>query len=449
MVDAMSTAEMRGDWEGLVVDGRFTLLQWLGGSGGSGVFLTELPEDRSQRAVIKLMAVDPAGAEAQIASWAATSALSHPHLMRLFHTGQTQIDDVPLLYVVTEYAEEILSQILSERPLTALEAREMLEPVLDALSYLHGKGFVHGHLRPSTVMVVGNHLKLSANRIQPAGERSKFSPAPEIYDAPERATATITASADVWSLGVTLVEALTQHPPAWDRFINEDPTWPESIPQPFADIARDCLRYHPSLRCTISDIKAHLEPAPLLPKPASTIGDLPRPASETAKTVSSKFPFPAIIAAGLVLIVVIAILVSHSHQAEPSKPAASRQPAPVSAAPPAQSPVTATPTAKGTVVKGEVAERVMPEVLPSANASIQGKISVNVRVTVDPSGEVSNATLDRPGPSRYFAKVALQAAQHWRFKPAQVDGQPTSSVWILQFQFKRSATEVTPVTVSP
>jgi TonB family protein len=74
---------------------------------------------------------------------------------------------------------------------------------------------------------------------------------------------------------------------------------------------------------------------------------------------------------------------------------------------------------------------------------------VTIRVTVDPGGNVSNAAFDSPGPSKYFAKLALQAAQHWKFKPAQVDGQAVSSVWILRFQFRQTATEVTPVEASP
>src|SRR5713226_9453226 len=157
----MNTAATRDDWVGRVIDGRFTLLQWLGGSAWGDVFLTELPGHPAQKAAIKLIPADATDAEAYIASWAATTNLSHPHLMRLFHTGRCQINTAPLLYAVMEYAEEDLSQIIPVRPLTPDEAREMLQPVLDALSYLHEKGFVHGHLKPSNIMVVDDQLKLS------------------------------------------------------------------------------------------------------------------------------------------------------------------------------------------------------------------------------------------------------------------------------------------------
>jgi TonB family protein len=74
---------------------------------------------------------------------------------------------------------------------------------------------------------------------------------------------------------------------------------------------------------------------------------------------------------------------------------------------------------------------------------------VRIRVAVDSRGHVSSATLDAPEPSKYFAKVTLQAAQQWSFKPAQVNGQSVSSIWILQFQFTQAAIDVTPVEVSP
>jgi TonB family protein len=91
----------------------------------------------------------------------------------------------------------------------------------------------------------------------------------------------------------------------------------------------------------------------------------------------------------------------------------------------------------------------MPDILPAAIRSIQGKVNVSIRVEVDPSGAVSNASFDSAGPSKYFAKVALQAAQEWRFKPAQVGGQAVPSVWILHFQFTQAAVNVTPAESTP
>jgi TonB family protein len=101
------------------------------------------------------------------------------------------------------------------------------------------------------------------------------------------------------------------------------------------------------------------------------------------------------------------------------------------------------------MAKGAVADRVLPDLLPSAISSIRGHVAVAVRVTVDSTGNVSNAAFDSAGPSRYFSRMALEAAQHWKFKPAQVNGQAASSIWLLHFQFTQAGTEITPVETSP
>jgi TonB family protein len=440
----MNTSATRSDWVGRVIDGSFTLLQWLGGSAGGDVFLTELQGPQPQKAAIKLIPADATDAEACLAGWAATTTLSHPHLMRLFHTGRCQINGTRLLYAVMEYAEEDLSQIIPERPLTPSEAREMLHPVLDALSYLHEKGFVHGHLKPSNIMVVDDQLKLSRGSLHVSGVIGKHLPAPRVpaqrvYDAPEIASETISPSADVWSLGVILVEALTQHPPVWDRSTNREPVIPESIPQPFADIARECLRSDPARRCALSDVKARLEPT----------RSLTEPANKTGRTVSAKLRMTVLMAAVLLVIVVVAGLKLRSHDTQPSLPTGKQQPAPAIAALPPQSPAPGTRTLKSAAVKGAVAERVLPNVPRSASNTIQGKVKVRLRVAVDRSGDVSNVTFESPGPSKYFANLALQAARQWNFKPAQIDGQAVPSVWILRFQFGQTGTEVTPVEASP
>ena len=119
----------------------------------------------------------------------------------------------------------------------------MLDPILDALSYLHGRGFAHGHLKPSNILVVDDQLKLSTDSLHIAGEFDEHFTTAEVYDAPEaRRFQAISPAADVWSLGVTLVEALSQRPPDSDRSTNRGLVVPESIPQPFAGIAQECLR---------------------------------------------------------------------------------------------------------------------------------------------------------------------------------------------------------------
>ncbi len=451
----MNTAVIKKDWIGQVVDGRFLLLEWIGGTEQASIFRTELQGPQTRRAAIRLIPAGNEDAHAQLDSCARMAALSHPHLMPIFRFGQCRIDGIQLLYIVTEYAEESLAQIIPERPLSTDEAREMLLPVVEVLSYLHGQGIFYRRLKPSNVMVVENQLKLPVDDLcYPAGSRNQ--PAhPSIYDAPETAAGSIHPIADVWSLGVTLVEALTQRPPLWDRSSHSDATISALLPRPFAEIARGCLRYDPGTRFTLRDIKALLDPAAPIPQsktlaPAAPPAEVASWSNDDRKSASPKRRFVIIAASVITCLAAIVFLFTRPHQSQPSQPAQAQLPAPVAVpAAPSATPASQARPSSAASSKGEVAQPVMPDVSPSAMRTIHGKFSVKLRVAVDATGAVSNAKFDSRGPSQYFADRALEAVRHWKFEPAQANGHPVESVWTLRFEFRRSGTDITPVEVTP
>jgi TonB family protein len=100
-------------------------------------------------------------------------------------------------------------------------------------------------------------------------------------------------------------------------------------------------------------------------------------------------------------------------------------------------------------VKGVVAYRATPNVPQSIKDTIQGHVKVRIGLQVDSSGSVADATIDSPGPSRYFANRALEAARGWKFTPARMDGRAVASKWILQFHFGQDGTTITPTETSP
>src|ERR1039458_4275158 len=250
MIESMSAAAIRRDWVGSLAGGKFPLLQWIGGSEAAGVFLTERNEPAG-KAIIKLIPAEAEDAEARVSAWEAATALSHPNLIEIYAHGRCEIDGAQCLYVVTEFADEVLAEILKERPLTPEETRELLGPALDALSYLHGQGLVHSRLKPSNIVAAGDRLKLSTDGLSFAGAPIRPSATRTVYEPPEVADGNISPAADLWSLGATLVEALTQRPPQWDGLASSEPMVPQSLPQPFAVIARRCLRTDMARRGTI------------------------------------------------------------------------------------------------------------------------------------------------------------------------------------------------------
>src|SRR5664279_6432728 len=116
---------------------------------------------------------------------------------------------------------------------------------------------------------LGDQLKLSSDGVRPVG-KSQGSVGPgNQYDAPEVATGAVSPSADIWSLGMTLVEALTGHLPAWDRGDENDPKLPEYIPRPFNDIAKHCVSRDPTLRWSATEIRKRLDAPPVAVKEAA------------------------------------------------------------------------------------------------------------------------------------------------------------------------------------
>jgi len=92
---------------------------------------------------------------------------------------------------------------------------------------------------------------------------------------------------------------------------------------------------------------------------------------------------------------------------------------------------------------------VLPEPSSKAQATIHGKVRVGVKVQVDATGSVTGAEFAAPGPSKYFADLALQAARRWDFAPAKVDGHAVPSQWLIVFHFTPAGPKVFPTQSNP
>lgn len=485
--------------EGRVINKEFRLGDYLGGSEDAGVFVTQYGPE-SLKAALKLILIDRwdrATVEAELSLLQSARELSHPHLLQIFEAGRTTVDDTEMLFVIMEYADEDLSQFVPKRPLAAAEVRDMLGPTLDALAYLHSKGLVYGHLKPANVLATGDQLKLSSDGISRIGARRGPVGKPSEYDAPEVARGENSAASDVWSLGMLLVMALTQRLP--DPDTSGEPVVTE-VPAPFGDIARHCLGRDPGSRWGLADIAERAG----FPSPAGTTGvttadmrqfsvlsravparavagprSVPR---QKANSGPRDFPYQrrsnavAYLAVAIVL-VIVGIFVGPrlfrggagssrtGSTAQGSSGAATSAIAQVSDqtgdkrvrvadSRPIEKEAEASSAARGRASRrgltpGRVAQQVVPDVPRSARATIRGTVRVGVRIGVDSAGNVTEAELDSPGPSKYFAHLALEAAQQWTFEPPKVEGRNVLSDWLLRFQFTGEGTKVIPVQSDP
>jgi len=442
-------------WEGHTVDGKFVLANYLGGCDQSAVFRTTRSDGEPSDAAIKLVTLEPSMADKQLRLWQKASELQHPNLIRIFAWGRYANDSPSVVYVVEEFAEENLAQIIPERALTSDEVRGMLAPVLGALEYLHGKGLVHGRVRPSNILAMGDHIKLASDTLRKSGEVPHN---PSSYDAPEVAAKGLSPASDVWALGMTLNEALTQHVAAGDTTQAKVPDDDRSIPEPLRTIIQRCLEIDPAKRCTLREIRDRLEgrvsqevsPA-LLATPYSAPVS-PAVKQEVEESKSPKWPY----AVGAAVILAAALFVFRPHssgaaaggdvQASQSEQLAGQT---TSGSQAGVQPGTDVARTEGqssaAAAHDEIVERAMPEVSSGARRSVRGKIKVHVKVNVDPAGNVTQATVKGGRQSRYFAHTSLDAAKRWKFVPAQSQEKTDARSWLLTFAFTRAKTEASAV----
>jgi TonB family protein len=464
-------SEIWTKWEGQIVNGVFPLRRFLGGSDRSGVFLTESKARNLPNAALKLIPDIPSNAEAQLSHWTAAAALSHPHLLRLLEAGRCHLGGLQFLFVLMEYAEQTLSQILPRRALTPDEVREMLPPILAGLAFLHGKHLVQGQLKPSNILVIDDQLKLASDTIRPAGNFMARIVQPSVYDPPEASDGNFSTAGDIWSLGITVVEALTQHPPAWSDRGLDALSLPVTFPPMFAGVVRRCLNRNPVNRPTVADLQAPLKPVPPAPEVSA-----PRPAKSALRpfaplhdalvrkvpgraSSSEKSRKQLWFAAGLAGVLVLSLAVwvgsrgSHTPQTPQTfRPAPPEVSTPSSAQPtdpkPAPSPAISRPSDTRAPARDSpsVLHEEIPDVPRSARYSIRGRIKVAVRVTVDNSGSVINTALESAGSSQYFDRLAIASARKWKF--VRTENQD-SRKWLLRFEFTRGGASAHAATPRP
>jgi TonB family protein len=217
------------------------------------------------------------------------------------------------------------------------------------------------------------------------------------------------------------------------------------LPAPFAEIVRRCLNNDPRNRPTIRDLEDLLNPPPPAPSaapqpersieaarpidpPRSAIRELPRQAAARIRPPIPPWLVPAVVGFAIFMAVWFSFRAMHSRAATQAPAAAQSTSTPLTAAAP-QAPTASSPASASAVLHEEI-----PTASRGARQSIRGQIKVVVRVTVDRSGNVTGENTEVRGSSRYFNRLAAEAAKKWKFAPAD-NASPRD--WQIQFEFTR------------
>jgi hypothetical protein len=237
------------DFQNRAIDDAFRIRDFLGGDEKSAAFTARPLGDPDTNAVIRLYrANDDSAAEKRIGLWLRAKDLDHPNLVRILGAGRLTEGPSTLIYVVLEAADEKLASVLMERRLEPDEAAEIFKSVSSALARLHEKGYVHGAVSPDQIFAIGDSIKLSTENIRLAGSHDElFADAPRFL-APESEAVNATTAADVWCLGATLYQCLTQEIADGTEFHHT------TLPEPHRSIVRRSLDPDPESRGTLEEI---------------------------------------------------------------------------------------------------------------------------------------------------------------------------------------------------
>ncbi len=237
---------------GVVIAGRYKLLEKINEGGMGAVWVAEQTEPVRRKVALKLI---KAGMDSKTvlarfeAERQALAVMDHPNIAKVFDGGLTETGRP---YFVMEYVKGVpITEYCDATRLSVPERLHLFVQVCHAVQHAHQKGIIHRDLKPSNILVApyddkpvpkvidfglakAMHQSLTERTLHTAHETVLGTP---LYMSPEQAQLNnldVDTRSDIYSLGVLLYELLTGTTPvekkrfkeaAWDevrRIIREE-----------------------------------------------------------------------------------------------------------------------------------------------------------------------------------------------------------------------------------
>ncbi|MGE6378186.1 Stk1 family PASTA domain-containing Ser/Thr kinase [Peribacillus muralis] len=267
------------------INGRYKLIEMVGGGGMANVYLArDMILDRD--VALKILRMDFNNDEEFIKRFnreaQSATSLAHPNIVSIYDVGEEDA----IYYIVMEYVDGFtLKQYIQKYyPIPVEKALDIMKQITAAISHAHHNGIIHRDIKPQNILIdkegtvkitdFGIALALSATNIT----QTNAVLGSVHYLSPEQARGGMAnKKSDIYSLGIVMFELLTGRLPfsgesavsiALKHLQSETPSpkrWNPEIPQSVENIilratAKDSYYRYESVDSMEDDIRTSLNP---------------------------------------------------------------------------------------------------------------------------------------------------------------------------------------------